>query len=61
MGIDAEKQINASVILERDIYQQIKAFAKKEKRSTSSQMAMWLEERMLHERERAASPGKSEN
>lgn len=55
MGIDPKTQINASVIMERDVYQQIKAFAKKERRSVSAQMCIWLEERLIHERERAAS------
>ena len=41
--------------MERDVYQQIKAFAKKERRSVSAQMCIWLEERLIHERERAAS------
>ncbi len=59
MGIDPKTQINASVIMERDVYEQIKAFAKKERRSVSAQMCIWLEERMLHERERATTVNNS--
>lgn len=52
MGINQETQVNASVVMDRALYDEIKAFAKKEKRSVSAQMCVWLEERMQHERER---------
>ena len=49
MGIDPERQINASIILERKIYAQIKEIAQRDKRSISNLMAIWLEDRLHHE------------
>jgi predicted DNA-binding ribbon-helix-helix protein len=46
MGIDPERQVNASVVLEKDIYERIKAFAKSDRRSVSNLMAIWLEDRL---------------
>ncbi len=49
MGIDPERQINASVVLQREIYNQIKEIAKRDKRSISNLMSIWLEDRLRHE------------
>jgi len=49
MGIDPERQINASVVLQREIYEKIKEFAKRDKRSISNLMSLWLEDRLRHE------------
>ena len=43
MGIDPERQINASVVLQREIYNQIKEIAKRDKRSISNLMSIWLD------------------
>lgn len=52
MGIDPEKQVNASVVLEKDIYEKIKAIAKSDRRSVSNLMGIWLEDRLKIENEK---------
>ncbi len=52
MGIDPERQVNASVVLEKDIYEKIKAFAKSDRRSVSNLMGIWLEDRLRLENEK---------
>lgn len=49
MGIDPQRQINASVVLQRKIYDQIKEIAKRDKRSISNLMCIWLEDRLRNE------------
>lgn len=49
MGINPETQINASVVLDRKIYEQIKSLAIKDRRSVSNLMSIWLEDRLKHE------------
>ena len=51
MGIDKDKQVNASVVMERELYEEIKAIAKKERRSVSSLMCIWLEDRLILEKD----------
>jgi hypothetical protein len=46
MAIDPNKQINASVIMDRQVYERLKAFAKKNKRSVSAQISFWVEEKL---------------
>jgi predicted DNA-binding ribbon-helix-helix protein len=52
MGIDPERQVNASVVLEKDIYEKIKAIAKSDRRSVSNLMGIWLEDRLKIENEK---------
>jgi len=49
MAIDAATQVNASVVLEKDIYEKLKEVAKANKRSVSKQIAFWIEERLKQE------------
>ena len=49
MAINAETQINASVVLDRVVYGKLKAVAKKNKRSVSAQIAFWVEEKLAEE------------
>lgn len=44
MPINPDTQVSASVVLDKSIYEQIKALAKDNKRSASSQMAYILEQ-----------------
>jgi predicted transcriptional regulator len=44
MAIDPEKQISASVILDKNIYKKVKQIAKENKRSASAQMAFIIEQ-----------------
>lgn len=57
MGIDSSRQVNASVVLEREVYEQLKVIAKKNRRSISGQIAFWLGECL--EREKATEAVKS--
>ena len=52
MGIDPTRQVNASVVLEKDIYEKIKKLAKKDRRSVSNLMSIWLEDRLKLENEK---------
>jgi hypothetical protein len=49
MAINPETQINASVVLDRQVYEQIKTVAKRNKRSVSAQIAFWLEEKLAED------------
>lgn len=49
MAINPETQINASVVLDRQVYAKLKDVAKKYKRSVSAQIAFWVEERLAEE------------
>ena len=44
MAIDKEKQVSASVVLDKDIYEQFKLLCKEEKRSVSGQIAYLIEQ-----------------
>jgi hypothetical protein len=46
MAIDAEKQVSASVILTKELYERIKKIAKDNKRSASAQMALIIEDNL---------------
>lgn len=43
MAIDKEKQVSASVVLDKEIYEQLKEICKQEKRSVSSKIALLVE------------------
>lgn len=49
MAINSQTHINASVVLDRAIYDKIKAVAKKNKRSVSAQIAFWVEQKIGEE------------
>ena len=49
MAINSETQINASVVLDRVVYEELKAVAKKNKRSVSAQIAFWVEEKLAED------------
>ncbi len=55
MGINPVDQVNASVVLTKDVYLRLKAIALREKRSISKQIAYWVEERLVHEEEKYSS------
>ncbi|HIJ95417.1 MAG TPA: hypothetical protein HPP94_06725 [Desulfuromonadales bacterium] len=55
MGINPADQVNASVVLQKDVYERLKAIASQQKRSISKQIAFWVEERLVHEEEKIAS------
>lgn len=44
LAINKDTQVSASVVIDKVIYEQIKALAKENKRSASSQMAYMLEQ-----------------
>jgi len=44
IAIDSNKQISASVILDKNIYEKIKQISKENKRSASAQMALIIEQ-----------------
>ncbi|GAM11828.1 hypothetical protein OR1_04146 [Geobacter sp. OR-1] len=48
MPVNTETHVNASVVLEKDIYEKLKVVAKREKRSVSKQIA-YLVEKMLQD------------
>lgn len=49
MAIDAATQVNASVVLEKTVYEQQKEVSKRNKRSVSKQIAFWIEEKLNEE------------
>lgn len=49
MPINKENSNLATVVFERDIYEQIKEVAKRNKRSISKQIAFWAEEMLRKE------------
>ena len=49
MAINSETQINASVVLDRQVYAKLKEVAKRNKRSVSAQIAFWVEEKLSDE------------
>jgi hypothetical protein len=46
MPINSDIQVSASVVLDKPVYEQIKALAKQNKRSASAQMAYMLEQQL---------------
>jgi len=46
MTIDKLTQVNASVVLDKDVYERLREIAKQNKRSISKQVAYWIEERI---------------
>lgn len=46
MPIDPKTQVNASVVLEVEVYEKLKKIAKLNKRSVSKQIAFWIEEKI---------------
>lgn len=46
MAIDPKSQVNASVVLEKTIYEKLKEVAKQNKRSVSKQIAFWIEQNL---------------
>jgi predicted DNA-binding ribbon-helix-helix protein len=49
MPIDPSIQVNASVVLEKDIYEKLKEVARRNKRSVSKQIAFWVEQQLGNE------------
>jgi hypothetical protein len=49
MPINPEVQVSASVVLDKNIYEQIKSLAKQNKRSASAQMAYMIEKQLKEE------------
>jgi hypothetical protein len=49
MPINQETHINASVVLDRKVYDRLKTVAKKNKRSVSAQIAFWVEQKIVEE------------
>jgi hypothetical protein len=47
MPIDPSSQVNASVVLEKEIYEKLKEVSKLNKRSVSKQIAFWIEEMLV--------------
>lgn len=43
MAIDKDKQVSASVVLDKEVYNRFKEVCKKEKRSASAQIALLIE------------------
>lgn len=44
MAIDKEKQVNASCVLDKEVYEKFKELCKQEKRSISSQISFLIEQ-----------------
>lgn len=49
MAVNADTHVNASVVMEKEIYEKLKAIAVKNKRSVSKQILYWVEERIAEE------------
>lgn len=49
MAIDKLTQVNASVVLDKPVYERLKETAKLNKRSVSKQIAYWVEEKLADE------------
>lgn len=46
MAINQSQQVNASVVLTKEVYERIKNVAEREKRSISKQIAYWIEKEL---------------
>lgn len=49
MAVNSETHVNASVVMEKEIYEKLKALAQKNKRSVSKQILFWIEEKLSEE------------
>ena len=49
MAINKETQVNASVVMEIEVYEKLKSVAQKNKRSVSKQILYWIEEKLANE------------
>lgn len=50
MPIDSATQVNASVVLPKEVYEVLKEIAKREKRSVSKQISYWIEQKIEEEK-----------
>ena len=50
MAIDPNTQVNASVVLDKKIYEKLKRVAEREKRSVSKQICFWIEKMLQDEK-----------
>lgn len=50
MAVNSETHVNASVVMEKEIYEKLKALAQKNKRSVSKQILFWIEEKLEAEK-----------
>lgn len=46
MAMNPETQVNASVVMSKEVYERLKAIALKNKRSVSKQVLYWIEEQI---------------
>ena len=46
MPIDTVKQANASVVMDKALYERLRAVAAKNKRSISKQILLWIEQQI---------------
>lgn len=46
MAVNKDTHVNASVVMEIEIYEKLKAVAQKNKRSVSKQILFWVEEKL---------------
>jgi predicted DNA-binding protein len=46
MAVNTETHVNASVVMEKEIYEKLKALSQKNKRSVSKQILFWIEEKL---------------
>lgn len=51
MPINKETSCLATVVFEKEIYERIKEIARQNKRSISKQIAFWVEERLIQEKD----------
>lgn len=50
MAINKKTHVNASVVMEIEVYEKLKAIALKNKRSVSKQILFWIEEKLADEK-----------
>ena len=53
MAVNKETHVNASVVMEKEIYEKLKTLAQKNKRSVSKQILFWIEEKLEAEESKA--------
>ena len=49
MAVNKDTHVNASVVMEKEIYEKLKTLAMKNKRSVSKQILFWVEEKLSTE------------
>ncbi|MEI8356760.1 MAG: hypothetical protein WCG31_11840 [Deltaproteobacteria bacterium] len=54
MALNTETQVNVSVILERELHARLKEYSRRNRRSISAQVALWVEQNL--DREAPAEP-----